>query len=323
MAEDAGDQVDVAHTGQAQLLQAGAGADEVLHELVRGIREDPLRGVVLDDPGSFVEDRDPVAEFHCLVEIVGHAHDGLVQFALDVDELVLEPLPGNRVDGAERFVHQENGRVGREGAGDADALLLPARELSRVAVAVRVRVQGDQVQQFVHALGDALLVPSEHLGDEADVARDGHVRQKTPGLDHVTDLSTQLVAVDLGDVLVAEDQSALRGLDQAVDHLEGRGLAAPGGADEHDDLPGRDFQGQLVDRGLLAAAVAFGHVLDEDRGALLARFSPAVRVVPGLVGRRRRLLGSDALGRGVGGGGVVSGVLRHGYPLKWSDGRRG
>ena len=52
------------------------------------------------------------------------------------EQLVLQPLAGDRVDRAERLVHQDHRRVGGEPAGDADALLLAAGELARVAVAV-------------------------------------------------------------------------------------------------------------------------------------------------------------------------------------------
>ncbi|SIM70299.1 Uncharacterised protein [Mycobacteroides abscessus subsp. abscessus] len=294
------EQVHVLHAGQAQLLQPGAGADEVLHELAGGFGEDPLGGVVLDDLRAFVEHGDPVPELDRLIEVVGHAHDGLLQLVLDVDQLVLQTLTGDGVHGAEGLVHEQHGRVGGQGAGDAHALLLPAGQLPGVAVPVGVRVQGDQVQQLVHPLGDAPLVPPEHLGYQADVLGHGHVRQEPAGLDDVADLAAQPVPVHAGDVLPVDDQTPLGGFDEPVDHLQGGGLPAPGGSDEHDGLPGGDLQGQVVHGGL-AGAVALGHVLDEDLRALLPGLGPGV--LPGGVGR--------------GGGGV----LRHGYPLRWSGGR--
>src|SRR3712207_8805460 len=50
-------------------------------------------------------------------------------------ELVLEPLARDRVDGPEGLVHQHDGGVGRQSPRDPYALLLAARELGRVTVA--------------------------------------------------------------------------------------------------------------------------------------------------------------------------------------------
>ena len=44
--------------------------------------------------------------------------------ALQAKEFVLQLLANDWVDGAEGFVHQHDGRVGRKCARDADALLL-------------------------------------------------------------------------------------------------------------------------------------------------------------------------------------------------------
>ena len=49
--------------------------------------------------------------------------------ACSAQELVLQPVAGDRVDGAERLVHQQHGRVGRQRPGHADALPLAAGEL--------------------------------------------------------------------------------------------------------------------------------------------------------------------------------------------------
>ena len=57
---DGGKQFDVPNMRQVQLLQASARADELLHKLVGGFREDTLRGVVLDDACTIVENGDPV-----------------------------------------------------------------------------------------------------------------------------------------------------------------------------------------------------------------------------------------------------------------------
>ena len=69
-----------------------------------------------------------------------------MELLLEAEELLLEPLPGDGVDGPEGLVHEQDGRVPGQGAGHTDPLRLPARELVRVAVGVDRRVEADQVQ---------------------------------------------------------------------------------------------------------------------------------------------------------------------------------
>jgi hypothetical protein len=57
---------------------------------------------------------------------VGDEDDRLAQLGLQAQELVLEALAVDRVDRAERLVHEHERRVDRKRAGDADALALPA-----------------------------------------------------------------------------------------------------------------------------------------------------------------------------------------------------
>jgi hypothetical protein len=75
--------------------------------------------------GALFEDDDLVAQQERLVDVVRHEDDGLVEVALQADGLGLQFAAHDRVDGAERLVHQQDVGVGGEPAGDADALLLP------------------------------------------------------------------------------------------------------------------------------------------------------------------------------------------------------
>ena len=107
------------------------------------------RRVELREHAALVEDGDAVAELHRLLDVVGDEHDRLAHLALEAQELVLEPRARDRVDGAERLVHQQHRRVGAQGAGHADPLALAARQLRRVAVAERVGLEPDQLEQLV------------------------------------------------------------------------------------------------------------------------------------------------------------------------------
>ena len=68
--------------------------------------------VVLLEHAALSEDCDSVAQLHCLLDVVGDEHDRLVHLGLEPQELVLETLPGDGVDGAERLVHEQH-RAGR------------------------------------------------------------------------------------------------------------------------------------------------------------------------------------------------------------------
>ena len=76
---------------------------------------------------------DAVGQPYGLVEVVGHEHDRLAYGALQSQELVLEPDSHDRVDRRERLVHQQDDRIGGQRPGDADALVLTAGQLVRVA----------------------------------------------------------------------------------------------------------------------------------------------------------------------------------------------
>ena len=186
------------------------GADEVGHEVVGRAGQDRLGGVVLRDLRALLEDQDPVAELDRLVDVVGDADDRLAQLALDGEQLVLQPLAGDRVDGTERLVHQDHRRVRGQSAGDADALLLSTGQLAGVAVAVLRRVEADQLEQLVDALLDPVLLPAEHLGNDRDVLRHGHVREQAAALDDVADVTTQLVGALAADVVVADVDASRR-----------------------------------------------------------------------------------------------------------------
>ncbi|GMA87714.1 hypothetical protein GCM10025868_29640 [Angustibacter aerolatus] len=61
-------------------------------------------------------------------------------------ELRLQPVALDRVDRAERLVHQQHRRVGGERTRHADALLLAPDRLVRVTVAVLRGIEADQAR---------------------------------------------------------------------------------------------------------------------------------------------------------------------------------
>ena len=71
--------------------------------------------------------------------------------------LGLQLFAHDRVDRAERLVHQQDVRVDGEAAGHADALLLAAGELARVALGERA-IEADDIHQLEGARAGRLAL---------------------------------------------------------------------------------------------------------------------------------------------------------------------
>ena len=233
---------------QAEPLEAAVRAHEPGDEVRRGVREDLRRRSVLGDDPAGLEDRDDVAHLDRLVDVVGDEQDRLGEPLLEAQELVLEALADDRVDGAERLVHEHDRRVGGQRPGDADALPLAAGELGRVAPGIRRGLQAHDREQLLGAGRQARLRPAQQPRHRDDVLLDRLVREQAGLLDHVADAAAELRDVARRRVDAVEQDAARRGLDQAVDHLERRRLAAAGRPDEHADPSRRDREREVVDR---------------------------------------------------------------------------
>ena len=150
-------------------------------------------------------------------------------------QLLLQLGAHDRVDRAERLVHQQDVRVDRESPSDADALLLAARELAGVPVGERA-VESDRVEQLERVLVRLALgraAEERHGGDVVDHAA---VRQQAGVLHDVADAAAQLHRVARRDIRAVDEHLAARRVDHAVDHAEQGGLARAGRADEHRGL---------------------------------------------------------------------------------------
>ena len=132
---------------EAEAAVAAVAADEVGHEVVVRVAEQRGRVRDLGELAAHPQHRDLVAELDRLVDVVGDEQDRLAELGLQPEELVLQLLADDRVDRAERLVHQHHRRVGGERPGHADALLLAAGELVRVA-AGELRGQADPLEQL-------------------------------------------------------------------------------------------------------------------------------------------------------------------------------
>src|SRR5262249_17669222 len=91
-------------------------------------------GAACDEP-ALIERADAIAELERLVQVVRDEDDRLAQRGLQMSKLTPQGEARQRIERAERLVHQEHRRIEHEGARYADALLLSAGELVRPAIA--------------------------------------------------------------------------------------------------------------------------------------------------------------------------------------------
>ena len=128
---------------------------------------------------AVLEDGDEVAHLDGLVDVVGHEEDRLGELLLEAQELVLEAIADDRVDRAERLVHEHDRRVDGERPGDADALALAARQLAREAVAVLGRVEPDEARAARRrAACWRSFGPAQQARHRGDVLADRLVREQ-------------------------------------------------------------------------------------------------------------------------------------------------
>src|SRR6516162_3471403 len=125
------------------------------------------------------------------VQIVRHENNGFAQARGEGAKFHLQFRSSDRIEGAERFVHQENRWVGSESPRDADALALSAGKFARKSSSEFCGFQPDERKHFANALPHALLRPALEMGYQGDVALDFPVWEKADLLDDVADSAAQ------------------------------------------------------------------------------------------------------------------------------------
>ena len=133
--------------------------------------------------------------------------------------------------------------IGDQRARQRDALRLAAGALARHLVE-QMR-DAHHLGHLAHALGALLRRHVLHAQAELDVLRHGLVRKQRVALEHHAEPAVaRLEVVDHA----AVDPDLARGrILEAGDHAQRRGLAAAGGADEHDELAVLDREVDVLD----------------------------------------------------------------------------
>ena len=268
-----------------------------------------------DDPGGRVEGHDaagvdqgdPVGEALGLLHEVGDEDDRHAAGPDVLDELP-GVAPGLRVEARRELVEDRDLGVADEGEGDREPLLLAARQLAELGLAlVRQPEVGEQ----------PLAVPRPRVerGIEVDGLPDAHLVRQLALLELDADDATELVAVALRVEAEDADRARVRRA-QPADRLDGRGLARAVGAEDGEDLALLDREGHAVDGRAVAVALDEVGDFDDVHGPSLAatrssRHRPAgsnprptrltvrstdrlvgLRHQPGANGRRQRRFGA-------------------------------
>ena len=240
------------------------------------------------------EHDDPIGEEDGLGDAVGDQHDRAADPLPEPQDLDVEALPGEGIEGTERLVEQEDRRLEGERSRDREPLTHPAGELARPRS--RPVAQADQAQEVPRASLARGRAHAAHLEREGDVGEGRAPRQQAGLLEHEADpgiRSRDRATLDL--------DGAGCGSQEPRDHPQERALAASVGTDQGDD-------GSPVDLEVDPPEHVDGAPVD-DEGEACADQADRGR---GRFGRGRRRVGRGRRRVGDGGWRVGHGLLDQG-----------
>src|SRR5262245_35879399 len=222
-------------TGRPPLAESAR--DVVLGPRVLGIREQLPRHPVLHELAQQHEPgvvRDPPGLLH----VVGHDHDRVA--VLELEHELLDPRGRDGIQRRARLVHQQDVGLHRDRPGDAQALLLPARQAQRALMEAVVDLipQGGAAETPLHdPLEVAAILDAQDPGPVRDVL-EHRLGERVRLLEHHPHSLAQLghVHAALVDVRTPDpdrplDAHAVHEIVHSIDAAEQRGLPASRGPD--------------------------------------------------------------------------------------------
>ena len=242
--------------------------DEGGDEEVRRVVEEPLRRVALLQD-AVAEDGHPLAERHRLDLVVRHVDGRHAEPLVQARQLGAHRDAELRVEVRERLVHEERLWLAHHRPSHGDTLALAAGE--ERGAPVEQRLEPERRRNPPHAARALRPRDAPELQPEAEVLLHAHRRVQRVVLEHHRDVA--VAGPQVGDVLVADHDPALRHLLQPGDHPQERRLPAAGRADEDHELAVLDVERDRIEsldpvwidlRGVLEPDAA--HVSSADPG---------------------------------------------------------
>src|SRR6185436_8601621 len=217
---------------------------EVRDEL-RGRALENGRGVVRLLDAAAVHDRDAIAHRERFLLVVRHEDERDAEIPLEVLELHLDFFAELLIERSEGLVEEQHLRLESQRPGEGDPLALTAGELVRLALLEPREL--DETEGLPDATGLRRTVELSVAQAEGDVLFDGEVREQGVVLeDHV---HGPQIGRRPGHVLAVDADAAGARQLEATDHPQQRRLAAAGRAEQGEELPLADVEGNGVDRG--------------------------------------------------------------------------
>src|SRR5690606_8109502 len=213
----------------------------------------------------------------CLVHVMRYQDDRCAECLLDRGEVLTRLVADDRIKRSEGLVHQQDIRLGGKCTGNADTLLLSAREFAGKAVAIFAGVKLKDLHQLVHAAGGSCLLPPKQARHGGNVFRDRSMREEAVALDDIADAAAKLVRANSTCVLAINPHRTGIWLDQTIDHAQERCLARARGANHSSNRAWWHGKADTVnDR---AAAIGLGQRVDFDHPAGLRAPEPWQRSI--------------------------------------------
>ena len=219
-----------------------------------------------------------------LLHRVRDDHDR-IRLAQLIDQ-ILDARRGNGIERGARLVHENHFGLHGDGARDAQALLLSARQTGAGAAQTVLHLipQSGARQAGAHDVIELRAAARQAMDARtvSDVVVD-RFRERVRFLEHHADTGAQLrrvlaLIVDVAAVELDRAGDARSGnrIVHAIEAAQEGRLAAPGRADHRQHLAARDVQGDILQR--LLGAVEDTHVAAREHGILDRGFRLAGRV---------------------------------------------
>ena len=218
-------------------------ADETAHIVVGGVAQDVVGRTHLHHLPVF-HDGDAVANAHGLVQVVRDEDDGAPPHLLQAQQLRLHFGADDGVQRRKRFIHQQDRGVRRQRPGQPHALLHPAGEFVRVAVAPPGQTH---LLQRLGCLRLALgAIHARQLQAQCRVVQHRHVGHQGKRLEHHADVfatqRSQLRVGQLRDVHPVHQDATGAGLNQQIQQPHQGGFARARQTHDHKNLARLDRQ---------------------------------------------------------------------------------